>query len=51
VKGSVSQYVLLILYVLVDMNAEDVHDYVTVALFCNYSGMRFSGKAFGAFDS
>ena len=42
---------LLIVYVLVDINAEDMHDYVTVALFCNYSGMRFSGRTFGALDT
>jgi hypothetical protein len=51
VKGSGSQYVLLIFYVLLDINAEDMHDYVTVALLCNYSGVRFSGRTFGAFDT
>jgi len=38
-------------YVLVDISAEDMHDDVTVALFCNYSRMRFSGRTFGAFDT
>jgi hypothetical protein len=51
VKGSGGQYVLLIFYVLLDINAEDMHGYVTVALLCINSGLRFSGRTCGAFDT